>query len=324
MSETAELRITLVGAGTIGLSLAALHVNRSTESRPLRLVIHDTRPELRQHIMSLLPLYINTSILAKDQDRTLTLEKCDWVTIIVDPSLPTAVYSASIIQEQGPENEAFKTSIWPQIEAHCPPDAQLWSSTSGIPASTQSQRMKDPSRLIIVHPFNPPHIMPLLEVIPSPHTSQEVINRTMSFWQGVGRTPVLLKKECTGFVANRLAFALLREAIHLVDQGVASVEDIDTIVQNSMGPRWAVAGPFKSYHAGGGEGGLEAFFRNIGGTVQSCWDAAGKVHVGEGWGKDVFKQTTEAYGVVDTKERDETTRRVLAAVGTEGFETRAE
>lgn len=98
----------------------------------------------------------------------------------------------------------------------------------------------------------------------------------MSFWKDAGRAPVLLKKECTGFVANRLAFALLREAIHLVDQGVVSVEDIDSIVQNSMGPRWVVAGPFKSYHAGGGEGGLEGFFRNIGGTVQSCWDYAGR------------------------------------------------
>lgn len=316
MSDTAELRITLVGAGTIGLSLAALHINRSSNSRPLRLVIHDTRPELRQHVMSSLPSYISTSILEKDQDRTLAFEKCDWVTIVLDPSLPTAVCSASIVQEQGPENEAFKTSLWPQVEAHCPPDAQFWSSTSGIPASIQSQGMKDPSRLIVVHPFNPPHIMPLLEVIPSPHTSQAVIDRAMSFWQGAGHTPVLLKKECTGFVANRLAFALLQEAIHLVDQGVASVEDIDTIVQNSMGPRWAVAGPFKSYHAGGGEGGLEAFFRNIGCTVQSCWDVAGKINVGGSWGKDVFKQTKEAYGVVDTKERDEKTRRVLAAVGT--------
>ena len=324
MSDIAEQRITLIGAGTIGLSLAALHINRSSDSRPLRLVIHDTRPELRQHVMNSLPFYISTSVLEKDQGHTLALKKCSWVTIILDPSLQTAVHSAAFIQEQGPENEAFKTSLWPQVEAHCPPDAQLWSSTSGIPASIQSQRMKDPSRLIVVHPFNPPHIMPLLEVIPSPHTSQEVIDRTMSFWQGVGRTPVLLKKECTGFVANRLAFALLREAIHLVDQGVASVEDIDTIVQNSMGPRWAVAGPFKSYHAGGGEGGLEAFFGNIGGTVQSCWDDAGKIHVGDGWGKDVFKQTEEAYGVVDTKDRDEKTKGVLAVVGTGGIETRAE
>ena len=88
----------------------------------------------------------------------------------------------------------------------------------------------------------------------------------MSFWKDAGRTPVLLKRECAGFVVNRLAFALLREAIHLVDQGAASIENIDSIVQNSMGPRWAVAGPSKSYHMSGGQGGLEGFFKNIRGN----------------------------------------------------------
>ena len=118
-------------------------------------------------------------------------------------------------------------------------------------------------------------------------------------------------------MANRLAFALLREAIHLVDEGVVSVAEIDDIVQNSMGPRWAVAGPFKSYHAGGGPGGLEGFFKNIGGTVQGCWDDSGKPNVGEEWEKKVFKDAQECYGRVDTVERDRITRKVLEAVDSE-------
>ena len=126
---------------------------------------------------------------------------------------------------------------------------------------------------------------------------------TLEFWRKRGREPVVVHKECTGFVANRLAFALLREAIHLVDEGIVSVEEVDTIVQASMGPRWAVAGPFKSYHAGGGEGGLEGFFANIGGTVQSCWKAsergAPNAGRGEGWEARVFAQAKETYGVVD-------------------------
>ena len=109
--------------------------------------------------------------------------------------------------------------------------------------------------------------MPLLEVVPSPQTGEGVIERTLSWWRERGRMPVLMKKEVTGFVANRLAFALLREGIQLVNEGVVTPEEVDDVVTSSMGPRWAVAGPFKSYHAGGGAGGLEAFFKNIGGTV---------------------------------------------------------
>ena len=238
--------------------------------------------------------------------------------LVFDNNLESAVSRASIIQEQGPENAAFKTALWPKIEQHCPPNALLWSSTSGISASIQSTNMKDRSRLIVAHPFNPPRVMPLIEVVPSPHTSPEVISQTMEFWKSKGKVPVLLQKEATGFVGNRLAFALLREAIHLVHEGVASVEDVDNVMQNSLGPRWAISGPFKSYQAGGGEGGIEAFFKNIGGTVQACWDDAGKVNVGEGWERAIYKQTNEAYGVVDTKGRDAKTRKVLDAARYEG------
>jgi 3-hydroxyacyl-CoA dehydrogenase len=171
--------------------------------------------------------------------------------------------------------------------------------------------MQDKSRLLVVHPYNPPHIMPLLELVPSPDTSEEVIKRTQEFWIGRGRVPIHIKKETTGFVANRLAFALLREAVHLVNEGVVSVEELDSIVESSMGPRWAVAGPFKSYHAGGGPAGLEGFFKNIGGTVQDCWQDSGKPNIGDGWEEKIFQQSQDSYGIVDVSERDRLTRRVL-------------
>ena len=176
--------------------------------------------------------------------------------------------------------------------------------------------MEDKSRLIVVHPYNPPHIMPLLEVVPSPQTAEDVIDSTISWWRERGRTPVLMKKEVTGFVANRLAFALLREGIQLVNEGVVTPEEVDDVVTSSMGPRWAVAGPFKSYHAGGGAGGLEAFFKNIGGTVKGCWEAsdANRTNVGDGWEEKIFKQTQDAYGTVNTAERDRKTKAVLEAV----------
>lgn len=307
MAQHKSTRVTLIGAGTIGLSFAALHLLHADESRPVEVTIYDTRHDIEDYVRSTLPRYC-----LEQPDRVST-----WFsdgTVKISHELARAVSEADIVQEQGPENLAFKASIWPQIEDHCSPETLLWSSTSGIPASAQSKNMRDPSRLLVVHPYNPPHIMPLLEVVPSPMTKAETVTRTVDFWRGLGREPVVIKKEVTGFVANRLAFALFREAIHLVNDGVASVEDIDKVVQASMGPRWTVAGPFKSYHAGGGQGGLEAFFKNIGVTVQDCWNDSGKVNVGEVWEEQVFQQTKEAYGVVDTGERDRRTIKVLNAV----------
>jgi len=291
--------IVLIGAGTIGLSFAALHLQYVS---PVKLKIVDPRPDLDFYVTETLPKFL------PDCHKQLA-----W-SLTLTSDLASAVQNASIVQEQGPENAHFKKAIWEEVERHAPKNALFWSSTSGIPASVQNERMMDKSRLLVVHPYNPPHVMPLLELVKSPQTSEDLIQKTLAFWRRREREPVVIKEECTGFVANRLAFALLRESIQLVNEGVVTVEEVDKIVQSSMGPRWAVWGPFKSYHAGGGAGGLEGFFKNIGGTVQACWDEGGKVNVGEGWEKQVFQQAQEAYGVVDTEERDKVTRRVLEAV----------
>lgn len=302
-----NMKIAIIAAGTIGLSFAALHL---TKNPSCSVTIFDTRPDLQEYVKEKLPGYL----VGADEESCMR-------RLAFASQIEHAVQNAAIVQEQGPENPDFKISIWPQIEGAAPENALLWSSTSGIPASQQSQKMQDKTRLVVVHPYNPPHIMPLLEVVPSPQTATSVVHRTLQYWRSLGRTPVVVKKECTGFVANRLAFALFREACSLVEQGVVAVEDLDQIVQASMGPRWTVAGPFKAYHAGGGEGGLTSFMEKIGGTVQGCWDASeedvkkGGIKVGQAWQREVCRQTDEAYGVVDTAERDMKTRKVLEAVG---------
>ena len=299
-------KITLIGTGTIGLSFAAFHLAHL--AHPSQLTIYDTRPDVAGYVQAELPKYFPSQDNSQPQS---PFPSVDISSINIATSLPSAVQNATIIQESGPENAPFKISLWAEVEKYAPKDALLWSSTSGIPASQQSAKMTDPGRVLVVHPYNPPHIMPLLELVPSPPTTPEVIQRTKLFWEERGRAPIVLKKEVTGFVANRLAFALLREAVHLVDQGVVSVQEVDRIVQSSMGPRWAVAGPFKSYHAGGGARGLEGFFENIGGTVQGCWDELGTPRVGGGWEEKLFQEAEEAYGVVDVGERNRVTRRVL-------------
>lgn len=298
MESEKELRITLVGAGTIGLSFAAFHLAHLPASS--HLAIYDTRPNAEQYIRDNL-----SKFFSPDSTPPSTSD------VRIPTSLHDAVSNAHIIQESGPEDLQIKQNLWAEIEKHANKDALLWSSTSGIPASQQAQKMQDRTRLLVVHPYNPPHIMPLLELVPSPSTSAAVIQRTQDFWRARNRVPIHIHQETAGFVANRLAFALLREAIHLVDAGVVSVAELDKIVESSMGPRWAVAGPFKSYHAGGGPAGLKGFFGNIGETVQACWSDAGSVNVGDGWEDKVFAQAKEVYGTVDVAERDRITRRLL-------------
>jgi 3-hydroxyacyl-CoA dehydrogenase len=296
-SETNGLHVTLIGAGTIGLSLAALHLTHLPCGSSLTIV--DVRPDLESYVKEILPTYLPEEFHERISSVHLT------------PSVEEGVKGSSIIQESGPEDPKFKMQLWHAVEKHAPLDALLWTSTSGIPASVQIGQMQDKSRLLVVHPFNPPHILPLLEIVPSPYTSQKNITRTMDFWKGVGREPILLAKEVTGFVAGRLAWALLREAIHLVDQGIVTVEQLDRIMETSMGPRWAYAGPFKSFHVGGGPGGLRSLFKNIGGTIQACWDEEGNVNFGDGWEETIFAQTERYYGGLDLKKRDAANQGIL-------------
>ena len=229
-------------------------------------------------------------------------------------TIQDAVQNADIVQEQGPENVAFKQAIWSEIETYAKPECLFWSSTSGIPASKQLEYMRSSKRLIVVHPYNPPHIMPLLEIVPCPDTDPQLVEQAVDYWKYLGKVPVVLGKECTGFVANRLAFALLREAINLVNEGVILVKQSDTIVEDSMGPRWVVAGPFKSYHMRGGVRGIESLMNNVGGTIQPCWKDLGVVNMGQGWEGSILEQTRDAYGDVktrDLRERDQLLREVI-------------
>jgi 3-hydroxyacyl-CoA dehydrogenase len=298
-----ETRVTLIGAGTIGISLAALHLTHLHS--PESLTIVDTRPDLagvvKDQLNKIIPKHLGHQI-----------SKINLTTNLTD-----AVKEATIVQESGPEDLYFKQSLWAEVEKHAPRNALFWTSTTGIPASLQNKSMQDKSRLIVVHPFNPPHILPLLEIVPAPETSQTVIDATFAFWRNRGRQPILIRKEAKGFVAGRLAWALLREAVHLVNEDVVTVEELDRIMENSMGPRWAYAGPFKSFHTGGGPGGLEALMKNVGGSVQACWDDAGRVNIGEDWEQKIFYQTREAYKEVDLDERDRAMRRIFDAVAEE-------
>ena len=169
-----------------------------------------------------------------------------------EPALERAVAQADVVQETGPERLDFKRDLWRRIAAVAPPHSLLLSSSSGIPATEQAAEMDAPGRMLIGHPFNPPHVIPLVEVVPGAQTSPEAVADAVAFYRAIGKVPQVVRKEIGGFVANRLQAAIFRECVSLVSQGVVTVDELDAIVTHSVGLRWAVDGPFASFHLGGG------------------------------------------------------------------------
>ncbi|KAM0344857.1 hypothetical protein ACHAPU_006987 [Fusarium lateritium] len=327
MAESAKQEtIALIGLGTIGLSFAALHLSYSSAN----LRLYDVRSDLKEHIESLLPVYLKSTKKDGTQCDIDVQKLFSDGRLTVCYSIEEVCSNATIVQEQGPDSVDFKKSNWAEVVKYAPSSAHLWSSTSGILASKQVEELEDKSRVLVVHPFNPPHIMPLIEVVPSPHTAPERTQFAINYFKGLGsgHRPVRINKETQGFVGNRLAFALFREACHLVTNDVVSVEDLDTIVEASIAPRWAVAGPFKTYNSAGGTGGIGAFLHNLADTMEACWEdggditlkgtsAMGSVKDENGdWTAKITKETDQTYGrpTADSlAERDSNLQRIIAA-----------
>ncbi|ANZ39396.1 hydroxylacyl-CoA dehydrogenase [Lentzea guizhouensis] len=233
MTPGKNATVAVVGAGVIGLSWARLFAEHGLTVR-----VADPRADL------VVP---------------------DGVEVA--PSVAEAVRDADFVQENGPEDLEFKKTLFAELVREAPAHALLLSSSSAIP-STAFTRGIDGSRVLIGHPFNPPHVIPLVEVVPGEQTSEESVDRAVAFYRSLGRTPVVERKEIPGFVGNRLQAALSREAAYLVEQGVVTPQDLDTVVTSSLGIRWATVGPFLGAHLGGGPGGYRHLAEHIGKSMQ--------------------------------------------------------
>jgi 3-hydroxyacyl-CoA dehydrogenase len=155
----------------------------------------------------------------------------------------------------------------------------LASSASGLTLTELQAGWRNPARLVLGHPFNPPHLIPLVEVMGNQRTAPGVVDWTRRFYESIGKVTIEVKREVPGHVANRLQAALWREAIHLVNEGVATVQDIDTAVSSGPGLRWAVMGPTLLFHLGAGEGGLAAFCERYADSFNRWWDDLGQPHL---------------------------------------------
>jgi 3-hydroxypropionate dehydrogenase (NADP+) len=163
------------------------------------------------------------------------------------------------------ENLEVKQNLYENMDENTSDDVILASSTSGLMMTDIAKNMKlHPERAIVAHPWNPVHLVPLVELSPGEKTDQKTVDTTYALMEDIGKEPVVLKKEVPGFIANRISAALWREALDLVDRGVASVEDVDKAIRAGPGIRWAIMGPYLVYHLGGGKGGIEYLMRHIG------------------------------------------------------------
>ncbi|CDO02997.1 L-carnitine dehydrogenase [Oceanobacillus picturae] len=187
------------------------------------------------------------------------------------PTIEEAVQNATVIQENVPEREDIKKSVLTSIDQHAKPDAIIGSSTSGIMATTLQQGLQYPGRVIVAHPFNPVYLLPLVELVGGEETDAALMERAKAFYQSIEMKPLVINKEIEGHVADRLMEALWREALHLVNDGIATTEEIDAAIIYGAGLRWAQMGPFLTFHLAGGDQGMRHMLEQFGPALKKPW-----------------------------------------------------
>ena len=249
-------RVATVGAGTIGASWTAYYL-----SRGLAVSASDPAPDahdrLRRFIDAAWPALVALGLPAEADPSRLTFD--------VDPA--RAAEGAGFVQESGPDRLEIKQDLLARFGQSIGPEVIIASSSSNLMPSQIQARCPHPGRVVVGHPFNPPHLIPLVEVCGGTQTDPAVVDRAMSFYRAVGKHPIRLNKEMPGHVSNRLQAAIWREAAYLVAQGVVDVADVDAAVAQGPGIRWALMGPALTHHLGGGHGGLRHLWANFGPAI---------------------------------------------------------
>src|SRR5499433_4028087 len=245
-------RIAIVGTGVIGASWAAQYLARGFD-----VIATDPGPNAEENLRK----YVDEAweqLTAIGLSPGASRDRLKFTTNMKD-----ALASADLVQENAPERPEFKIKLFADMDAATPPDAILASSSSGIPMDVIQVGAKRPERCVIGHPFNPPHIVPLVEVVGGAKTSEAVIERAMSFYAAIGKKPIRLHKALPGHAANRLQAALYKEILSLIQQGVLSVADADVAVSYGPGVRWGVMGQTLQWHLGGGAGGIHHYMEHL-------------------------------------------------------------
>jgi 3-hydroxyacyl-CoA dehydrogenase len=258
-------RIAIIGTGVIGASWTSLFL-----AKGLQVVATDIAPNaeasLKKFVESAWPALKRLGLSPGASQSNLKFTA----------ALPQAIAGADLVQENGPERIDFKQKLYGQLDELLPADVIIASSSSGLKMSDiQSGAASHPERCVIAHPFNPPHLIPLVEIVGGATTSEATIQRAAEFYTSIGQRTVRLNKEMPGHVANRLQAALAREVYYLVADGVVSAADVDTALCWGPGLRWGVMGNMMLNHLGGGPGGIEHFFQQFTGPMTAWWKTLG-------------------------------------------------
>ncbi len=251
--------VSVIGAGLIGCSWAAYFAVHGLAVR-----IFDVRDDYEDTTAE------RVRSLAAELPHSKVDEAMTRVSFFT--SLEEAVQGADLVQENGPEKPEIKARLFADLEKLADPDTLLVSSSSGIPPELLGAEMSVPERAMIGHPFNPAHLLPVVEICASPEAPVTQVDRLTAFYRDCGRLTATLKKPIAGFVINRLQAAMVREAIAIVEEGVVDAQELDNLVMGSLGVRWASVGPFLTGQLGGGAGGFRGIAENILSTLFAAMD----------------------------------------------------
>ena len=261
MTAAAEVRqVAVLGAGTIGASWVAWFLSRGLSVR-----VWDPRPEAEAYIRT----YVAAAWPAVSRLGMTDDASPDAWRFCATPE--EAVADADFIQENAPERMPIKRELYQRIDGALRADAILASSTSGLIMSEMQAGFQSAPRFAVGHPFNPPHLIPLVEVVAGKETAPETVAWCLDFYRHIGKRPIHIRKEAAGHLANRLQAALWREAVSAVVTGLASVEDVDTAISAGPGLRWAAMGPHMTFHLGGGEGGMAHMLAQFKPAFETWW-----------------------------------------------------
>lgn len=259
MTESNIKKVALVGGGVIGGGWATRCL-----ANGLEVVLTDPRPEARDYVETMVadawPVLEDAGLLSENKGQLHFAQ-----------DIAEAVQDADFVQENVPEREELKISVHEEISQHAREDVVIASSSSGLLPSRLQARCAYPERLMIGHPFAPVYLLPLVEIVGSEQTSRTAIAQAGAFYRSLGMRPLHVRREIEAYIADRLQESLYREALHLIDQGVATVAEIDAAVTGGPGLRWAFMGTFLAWHLGGGPGGMRHTIEQFGPALELPW-----------------------------------------------------
>lgn len=305
MSDTHQsfAQTAILGAGVIGASWSALFLAAGR-----RVAVYDAASDAESSVRN----YIESAWPVLEQLKLTADGNPDNIQFFANPR--DAVDGAAFIQESVPERVDVKHALFKEIEPALSDNAVVASSASGLTLSEMQAGWSDPAPLVLGHPFNPPHLIPLVEVMGNKLTASDAVEKAEAFYASIGKVTIRVNREVPGHVANRLQAAVWREAIHLVSTGVASVEDVDKAMWAGPGLRWAVMGPTTLFHLGAGEGGLSTFCERYSDSFHRWWDDLGTPTLDKATADKLVSGITDATGGESSDELSAKRDAMLASI----------